>query len=85
MRSGVTGISIWVTPNSASASTTALTTAPSAPVVLFTTRIVVVGVDNQQGRQYDVAPDERFLINTVLDNAPAPITLPMNWHPEAKK
>ena len=47
------------------------------------TRIVVV--DNQQGRQYDVAPDERFLINTVLDNAPAPITLPMNWHPEAKK
>ena len=31
--SGVTGMSIWVTPNSASASTTALTTAPSAPVV----------------------------------------------------
>src|SRR6202030_191453 len=33
IRSGVTGISMWVTPNSASASTTALTTAPSAPVV----------------------------------------------------
>jgi hypothetical protein len=64
---------------------TGATLAPSAAVVLFTTRIVVVSVDNQQGRQYDVAPDERFRINSVLDNAPAPITLPMNWHPEAKK
>src|SRR5260370_451808 len=32
-RSGVAGISMWVTPNSASASTTALITAPSAGVV----------------------------------------------------
>jgi hypothetical protein len=32
---------------------------------------------NAQGRQYDVAPDGRFLIATVLDNsATAPITLP---------
>jgi hypothetical protein len=27
----------------------------------------------------------RFLINTVLDEASAPITLLQNWHPEAKK
>ena len=39
----------------------------------------------QQGRQYDVAPDGRFLINTVLDSAAAPITLLQNWNPEAKK
>ena len=52
---------------------------------LFPTRIDGVGVDNQQGQQYDVAPDGRFLINTVLDNAVAPITLLMNWHPDEKK
>ena len=27
------------------------------------------GVDNAQGRQYDIAPDGRFLIATVLDNS----------------
>jgi hypothetical protein len=43
------------------------------------------GVDQQQGRQYDVAPDGRFLINTVLDTAAAPITLLQNWHPAARK
>jgi len=32
-----------------------------------------------------VAPDGRFLINTVLDSAAAPIRLLMNWNPEAKK
>ena len=59
-----------------------------APVVLFPTRIVSGGVDNvqgRQGRQYDVARDGRFLINTVLDSAAAPITLLMNWNPEASK
>jgi hypothetical protein len=30
-------------------------------------------------------PDGRFLMSTVLDEASAPITLLMNWHPEAKK
>ena len=53
--------------------------------VLFPTRIFGGGTDAQQGRQYDVAPDGRFLINTVLDDAPAPITLLQNWNPEAKK
>lgn len=64
---------------------TGSTLEPGAPVVLFSTRINGGGVDAQQGRQYDVAPDGRFLINTVLDEAPAPITLLQNWNPEAKK
>ena len=64
---------------------TGATLEPGAPVVLFPTRIVGGGVEAFQGRQYDVAPDGRFLINTVLDEAPAPITLLMNWHPETKK
>jgi Tol biopolymer transport system component len=64
---------------------TGATLEPGAPVVLFPTRIFGGGVDAQQGRQYDVAPDGRFLINTVLDEAPAPITLLQNWNPEAKK
>jgi eukaryotic-like serine/threonine-protein kinase len=64
---------------------TGTTLQPGAPVVLFPTRILGGGVDAQHGRQYDVAPDGRFLINTVLDSAPAPITLLMNWNPEVKK
>ena len=57
---------------------------PSPPVALFPTRISGGGADTQQGRQYDVAHDGRFLINTVLDEASAPITLLMNWRPGAK-
>ncbi len=58
---------------------------PGTPVVLFPTRIVGGGVDAQQGRQYDVAPDRRFLINSLLDGADAPIRLILNWNPEAKQ
>ncbi len=58
---------------------------PGAPVMLFRTRILGGGADIQLGRQYDVAPDGRFLINTVLDSAAAPITLLMNWSAEAKQ
>jgi Tol biopolymer transport system component len=58
---------------------------PGAPVALFPTRILGGGVDTGQGRQYGVTRDGRFLINTVLDEATAPITLLMNWAPEAKK
>jgi dipeptidyl aminopeptidase/acylaminoacyl peptidase len=58
---------------------------PGAPVVLFPTHVSGGGVDAQQGRQYDVAPDGRFLINTELVSVPAPITLLTNWNPEAKK
>ena len=60
---------------------TGATLEPGAPVVLFPTRIYAGGVDAQLGRQYDVAPDGRFLINTELDSAAAPITLLMNWQP----
>ena len=64
---------------------TGTTLEPGASRVLFPTRIVSGGVDAQLGWQYDVAPDGRFLINTELDSAAAPITLLQNWHPEAKK
>lgn len=64
---------------------TGATLARGAPLVLFPTRIVGGGVDSQHGREYDVAPDGRFLIHTVLGDAASPITLLMNWSPEAKK
>jgi Tol biopolymer transport system component len=64
---------------------TGTTLTPGAPVALFNTRIYGGGVDNGQGRQYDVTRDGRFLINTVLDAASAPITLLQNWSPAAKK
>jgi hypothetical protein len=62
---------------------TATTIEPGAPVALFPTRVVGGGADTGQGRQYDVARDGRFLVNTVLDDAASPITLSQNWNPEA--
>jgi eukaryotic-like serine/threonine-protein kinase len=53
--------------------------AVGTPVKLFQTRIL----KGAAGRQYDVAPDGRFLINTVSESAGAPITLIQNWNPEA--
>ncbi len=64
---------------------TGTTLEPGAPALLFSTRVVGGGVDAVQGRQYDVAPDGRFLINTELDSAAVPITVLMNWSPDAKK
>jgi serine/threonine-protein kinase len=64
---------------------TGSTLEPGVPVALFPTRVVGGGVDAQYGRQYDVAPDGRFLINTQLDSAAAPITLLQNWNPAAKQ
>jgi hypothetical protein len=32
-------------------------------------------------REYDVAGDDRILINTVVEDAAAPITLVENWKP----
>jgi tRNA A-37 threonylcarbamoyl transferase component Bud32 len=64
---------------------TGATLQPGAAIVLFPTRILGGGVDRGLGPQYDVARDGRFLINTVLDDTAAPITLLMNWNPEAKK
>ena len=54
-------------------------------MVLFPTRIFGGGEDAAQGRQYDVDLNGRFMINTVLVSAAAPITLLQNWNPEAKK
>ncbi len=56
---------------------------PAAPVMLFSTRIYGGGEDSTGGRQYDVAPDGRFLINSVVHAALSPITLIQNWdaHP----
>jgi Tol biopolymer transport system component len=64
---------------------TGATLAPGAPVALFPIGVYGGGVDIAQNRQYDVTRDGRFLINTVLDEAAAPITLIQNWNPEAKK
>ena len=64
---------------------TDVTLAPGAPVALFPTRILGGGADAAVGRQYDVTRDGRFLINTVLEEAAAPITLIQHWAPEAKK
>jgi Tol biopolymer transport system component len=58
---------------------------PGAPVVLFPTHIVGGGADTQIGRQYDLARDGRFLINTQLNDLASPITLLQNWNPEVKK
>jgi hypothetical protein len=54
---------------------------PGTPVALFQTRIFGGGTDNNVGRQFDVSRDGRFLINTVLEDAAAPITLLQNWKP----
>jgi Tol biopolymer transport system component len=58
---------------------------PGAPVTLFRARIYGGGTDVQGGRQYDVTADGRFLINTSLNEAAAPITLLQNWNPTAKR
>jgi len=63
---------------------TGTTIEPGVPVALFQTHIFRGGSDNGQGRQYDVARDGRFLVNSVLDEAAAPITLIQNWKPPGK-
>ena len=57
-----------------------------APVALFPTRIVGGGAVATNRPQYAVARDGRFLLNQpVADATAAPITLILNWNPEAKK
>jgi hypothetical protein len=41
------------------------------------------GANPEVGRQYDVTNDGRVLINTVLDESHAPITILQNWKPPA--
>ncbi len=58
-----------------------------APVDLFPTRTLSGGVGSQQffGRQYDLAPDGRFLVNSLPDaGSNTSITLLQNWSPEDK-
>jgi Tol biopolymer transport system component len=64
---------------------TGSTVVPGTPVALFQTHVVGGGTEALQGRQYDVAPDGRFLINRVVDSAATPITLIQNWNPDATK
>ena len=47
-----------------------------APRVLFQTRIAAERIANWQ---YDVAPDGRFLINSLPSNTAAPLTLISGW------
>jgi hypothetical protein len=56
------------------------------PMALFQTRLAS-GDRVIPGRpQYGLAPDGRFLMNVVVDEAPAPpITVVLNWTSELKK
>jgi hypothetical protein len=58
--------------------------APGTPIRLFSTTIFGGALEQEQ-RQYDVAPDGRFLINMMLDAATPPITLVMNWNPDQRQ
>ena len=49
------------------------------PVSLFATH--VGGAIQTSTQQYAVAPDGRFLMNTVTEEAAAPITVILNWKP----
>ncbi len=48
----------------------------STPHELFQTRIVAPNFD---GWQYDLAPDGRFLINSLPSNTAAPLALLTGW------
>ena len=62
------------------------TFAAGTPVALFPSRIRGGGSLATDRPPYDVARDGRFLINQpVADATAAPITLILNWQPDAKK
>jgi hypothetical protein len=53
------------------------------PVELFQPPVFGGGLDvNTGGRQFDIAPDGRFLINTVKEGSATAITLLQNWRPK---
>jgi serine/threonine protein kinase len=60
----------------------AQTKSASAPQVLFQTRIIA---PTFVSHQYDVAPDGRFLINSLPSSNSAPLTLLDKWTAELKK
>jgi Tol biopolymer transport system component len=57
---------------------------PGTPIRLFSPRIVGAAADSEANRQYDIAPDGRFLINIQLDDDAGPITVVQNWRPPAQ-
>jgi len=57
---------------------------PGLPVPLFQTRVggALQGTFMQQ---YDVSSDgQRFLMNTITEEAASPVTVVLNWKPPAK-
>ncbi|MGH9256301.1 MAG: hypothetical protein ACRD3C_17225 [Vicinamibacterales bacterium] len=51
-----------------------------APAPLFRTRLASGATINPGRPEYAVAPDGRFLMNTIVeDTAPSPITIVLNW------
>jgi dipeptidyl aminopeptidase/acylaminoacyl peptidase len=60
------------------------TAEPGSPTPLFATRVggALQGTFRQQ---YDVSSDGRFLMNTITEEAASPITVILNWNPEANK
>ena len=56
---------------------------PGAPVALFAPRIYG-GVRAGLARQYDVASDGRFLVNTVVGEPSAAIMLVQHWQPPSR-
>jgi hypothetical protein len=63
------------------------TLVPGTPALLFQSHVAFGGTDYATGRQYDVAPDGRFLINTKVETGKPspPIILIQNWNPDAGK
>jgi Tol biopolymer transport system component len=51
---------------------------PGVPVPLFALRAIRV-VGRGLGWSYDVAPDGRFLVNTLIERSAAPLTVVLNW------
>jgi Tol biopolymer transport system component len=77
----------WVGPDSrimaASITMNGKTLEPGMPVALFQAPIFGGGLDvNTVGTEFDVAPDGRFLIDTVKDGSATAITLLQNWKPK---
>ena len=59
-----------------------------APVPLFSTRIAMGGAEMSLSGQYNVAPDGRFLINTVVDDqheSQSRLNIVQNWIEELKR
>jgi hypothetical protein len=55
---------------------------PGPPVTLFRPRILGGGSQSAQGYNFSVAPDGRFLVNTVVDDGVStPITIVQHWQP----